>query len=188
MPPRLFIFRAFFRAPFGATFTCRLTPLEEAALMIGSLAHDVGHPGLTNQYLINVRSPLAVTYNDISVLENYHASCCFRTAASPEFNVFHGLTKECFQYLRQHIIELILATDMKLHFDVISHLRVGLHGGAFQGERDAKRRRNGEHLFGSRAVQMSVFVCLPTTGAQRDADFQRVWQSARSLDFFQGLH
>ncbi|CDJ39179.1 cAMP-specific 3',5'-cyclic phosphodiesterase, putative [Eimeria tenella] len=101
-----------------------LTYLDEACLVVASVAHDVGHPGLTNQFLVNARSALALTYNDISVLENYHAACCFRTAAAPAANLFAGLSQDLFHYLRQHAIELILATDMKHHFDFISHLRV----------------------------------------------------------------
>ncbi|KAL8447847.1 hypothetical protein Emed_004142 [Eimeria media] len=101
-----------------------LTFADEICIVVACIAHDLGHPGLTNQYLINVRSPLAITYNDISVLENYHAACCFRTAAEPEGNLFAGLKRAVFQYIRQHTIDLILATDMKKHFDFISHLRV----------------------------------------------------------------
>ncbi|CDI77836.1 cAMP-specific 3',5'-cyclic phosphodiesterase, putative, partial [Eimeria acervulina] len=108
-----------------------LTYADEICLVVGCLAHDLGHPGLTNQYLINASSPLAITYNDISVLENYHAACCFRTAAEPAANIFYKLKKGVFQYIRQHIIELILATDMKQHFDFISHLRVRRHTANF---------------------------------------------------------
>ncbi|CDJ49012.1 cAMP-specific 3',5'-cyclic phosphodiesterase, putative [Eimeria brunetti] len=108
-----------------------LTYADEICLVVGSLAHDLGHPGLTNQYLINVRSALAITYNDISVLENYHAACCFRTAAAADANVFARLDPNIFRYIRQHTIGLILATDMKQHFDFISHLRGFLWIGGF---------------------------------------------------------
>jgi hypothetical protein len=47
------------------------------ALMVASLGHDVGHPGVNNFYMINARTPLAELYNDQSVLENYHATSLF---------------------------------------------------------------------------------------------------------------
>ena len=45
--------------------------------MVGALVHDVGHPGLNNNYQIMTNSPLAVRYNDRSVLENHHCSLAF---------------------------------------------------------------------------------------------------------------
>ncbi|OXB71861.1 UNVERIFIED_CONTAM: hypothetical protein H355_014202 [Colinus virginianus] len=101
-----------------------LTYTDEICLCVAALAHDIGHPGLTNQYLISSQSLLATTYNDIAVLENYHAACCFRTAGySEELNIFAGLSQEVYSYMRQNIIGLILATDMSKHISYISRLR-----------------------------------------------------------------
>ena len=60
--------------------------LELLATLIASLAHDVGHPGLNNRFLINNRDEQAMTYNDISVLENMHASITFKTLNFEENN------------------------------------------------------------------------------------------------------
>ena len=46
--------------------------LEVFSLLVGALAHDVGHPGLNNVYLVKAKHPLAITYNDKSPLENMH--------------------------------------------------------------------------------------------------------------------
>ena len=46
--------------------------------MIASVAHDIGHPGVNNTFLINSNDELAIRYNDISVLENHHASSLFK--------------------------------------------------------------------------------------------------------------
>jgi hypothetical protein len=43
-------------------------PLELHASLIAALCHDVGHPGLSNLFLITVGDPLAMRYNDLSVL------------------------------------------------------------------------------------------------------------------------
>lgn len=50
---------------------------EALSLMIAALGHDADHPGNDNQFEIDSNSPLALCYNDISVLENHHASTTF---------------------------------------------------------------------------------------------------------------
>jgi len=52
-------------------------PLEIFSTLIGALAHDVGHPGLNNLFLVKSKHPLALTYNDKSPLENMHASVLY---------------------------------------------------------------------------------------------------------------
>ena len=42
--------------------------------LIAALGHDVGHPGVNNHYLVRTADPVALTYNDVSVLENMHAA------------------------------------------------------------------------------------------------------------------
>ncbi|PFH33519.1 hypothetical protein BESB_077360 [Besnoitia besnoiti] len=105
---------------------------DEVCLVLAAVAHDVGHPGLNNQYLISSQSLLATTYNDIAVLENYHAACCFRTAGIDEqHNIFRGLAKDVYRYMRQNIIALILSTDMSKHISYVSRLKVRSESGNF---------------------------------------------------------
>ena len=39
--------------------------------------HDVKHPGYNNDFMIKKDTEIALTYNDKSVLENYHISTAF---------------------------------------------------------------------------------------------------------------
>ena len=39
------------------------------ALLVAAVAHDVDHPGVNNAFMINSNQPLALRYNDQSVLE-----------------------------------------------------------------------------------------------------------------------
>lgn len=48
--------------------------LEVFAGLIAALVHDVDHPGKTNTFLVKTQAPLALLYNDRSVLENHHVS------------------------------------------------------------------------------------------------------------------
>lgn len=43
-----------------------LSPVDVLALMVASIAHDVGHRGLSNGFLVKTRDVLAMTYNDAS--------------------------------------------------------------------------------------------------------------------------
>ncbi|RLN92418.1 hypothetical protein BBJ28_00023128, partial [Nothophytophthora sp. Chile5] len=51
--------------------------LEALSLLVAALGHDADHPGNDNQFEVDSNSPLALCYNDISVLENHHAATTF---------------------------------------------------------------------------------------------------------------
>ena len=99
------------------------TPLEVMTAVFSAAIHDVDHPGLTNQYLINTSntltsytsntihpptwflslflllllllpgSELALMYNDESVLENHHLAVAFKLLQNPECDIFVNLTR-----------------------------------------------------------------------------------------------
>ena len=64
------------------------------SLIIASVIHDVGHPGVNNRFLVYNREKVALVYNDISVLENMHASVGFEIAEEKDKNIFHSLDSE----------------------------------------------------------------------------------------------
>lgn len=51
-----------------------LRDVEVAALLLGALIHDFKHPGRSNAFLTKTGHALALTYNDVSILENFHLS------------------------------------------------------------------------------------------------------------------
>ncbi|KAL8453906.1 hypothetical protein Emed_000617 [Eimeria media] len=94
-------------------------------LCLAAIAHDVGHLGKTNGFLQQSRHPLATLYNDQSIMENFHASLLFRIINEiPSANIFRSQSAEAYQSMRQQIIALILATDMKDHVDLMSRCRI----------------------------------------------------------------
>jgi hypothetical protein len=95
---------------------------EVLALLIAAVCHDFRHPGVSNAHLVAANDPLALVYNDRSVLENYHASETFKLMAAPERNLLHALEPKAARDVRQAIVRMILATDMADHFATVTEL------------------------------------------------------------------
>ncbi|XP_054588015.1 cGMP-inhibited 3',5'-cyclic phosphodiesterase 3B isoform X2 [Nothobranchius furzeri] len=95
--------------------------LELMALYVAAAMHDYDHPGRTNAFLIATNAPQAVLYNDRSVLENHHAASAWSLYLSqPEYNFLSNLDHVEFKRFRFLVIEAILATDLKKHFDFLA--------------------------------------------------------------------
>jgi hypothetical protein len=60
-------------------------------------------------------------YNDKAPLENHHLAAAFYLMRKPEYNFLAGLPKAEADRFRKLVIELVLATDMKQHFSILSH-------------------------------------------------------------------
>ncbi|XP_035257277.1 cGMP-inhibited 3',5'-cyclic phosphodiesterase A-like isoform X2 [Anguilla anguilla] len=95
--------------------------LELMALYVAAAMHDYDHPGRTNAFLVATGAPQAVLYNDRSVLENHHAASAWNLFMSrPEYNFLVNLDHVEFKRFRFLVIEAILATDLKKHFDFLA--------------------------------------------------------------------
>lgn len=104
-----------------------LTPIELLGLLVAALGHDVGHPGVTNAFMIKYNSPICQIYNGRSVLENYHTavfiskilSVGWPTILDQKSDDSNGTDNESIKNL---VISSILATDMAEHFEYIDRL------------------------------------------------------------------
>ncbi|KAJ2858710.1 3',5'-cyclic-nucleotide phosphodiesterase [Coemansia erecta] len=130
--------RSSLRSPTETSFPVRsiLRPTDVIALVVASMCHDLGHPGLNNAFMVRARTQLAEIYNDQSVLENFHAAC-FSMIMSYFFNEFvapngkgtvanSGMpAQSTFDYeeFRRIAVHAILATDMARHFEFIGKCR-----------------------------------------------------------------
>ncbi|KAG2447998.1 hypothetical protein HYH02_007026 [Chlamydomonas schloesseri] len=98
-----------------------LDPLGLLAAYWAAIVHDLGHPGLTGDFLVATGHPLAIRYNDRSPLESHHASASFTLLAErPELDAFAVLSREQRAAFRKQVIDLVLATDMKQHFAILT--------------------------------------------------------------------
>ncbi|KAM8841937.1 3',5'-cyclic-AMP phosphodiesterase 4C-like [Synchiropus picturatus] len=99
------------------------TDLEILAALFAAAIHDVDHPGVSNQFLINTNSELALMYNDESVLENHHLAVGFKLLHQDNCDIFQNLTKRQRQSLRKLVIDMVLATDMSKHMTLLADLK-----------------------------------------------------------------
>ncbi|XP_040896826.1 cAMP-specific 3',5'-cyclic phosphodiesterase 4D-like isoform X4 [Toxotes jaculatrix] len=99
------------------------TDLEIMAALFASAIHDVDHPGVTNQFLINTSSELALMYNDASVLENHHLAVGFKLLQEDNCDIFQNLSKKLRDSLRKMVIDMVLATDMSKHMNFLADMK-----------------------------------------------------------------
>jgi cGMP-inhibited 3',5'-cyclic phosphodiesterase A len=50
---------------------------EYLAILTAAGVHDFEHPGVNNVFLQKMQDPIAIRYNDLSVLENHHIAAAF---------------------------------------------------------------------------------------------------------------
>jgi hypothetical protein len=101
----------------------KTTVLDLLSIFIAALGHDIGHPGLTNNFHINASTELAITYNDASCLENFHCCKLFLTLKKDESNIFEKLSVNDYKNIRKRMISEILATDMFNHKKIITFIQ-----------------------------------------------------------------
>jgi len=94
--------------------------LQTFSLLIAAAVHDIEHPGLNNTFQTNTFSQKALTYNDRSVLENYHASVAFKMVlgkdGNDKWNIFQNMAPTDLLKSKKLITEAILGTDLSTHF------------------------------------------------------------------------
>jgi len=93
---------------------------EKFYMFIAALCHDLDHPGLSNAFQINSKSPLASLYGNKSVLENHHYAVCMKILHQQESKMLVSFTEEEKQQLYSVVRSLILGTDMANHFLLLS--------------------------------------------------------------------
>lgn len=119
-----------------AMHICSLTDLDIAICLLSSAAHDYDHPGYNNLFLINSSHPLALTYNDRSVLENHHSASVFKLMHEEKNNFLINASKDDKKKFRFKMISLILATDFSRHFVDLNKFKLKFTDGLIKNDED----------------------------------------------------
>jgi hypothetical protein len=111
--------------------------LDIFCLLTSAAIHDYKHPGQNNSFHMNFFTDIALTFNDSSVLENYHISEAFKILRKSENDFIREfINPEEYKYFRRRMIDCVLATDMASHNSTMSHV---------QTKMDLKKK-NGEGI------------------------------------------
>jgi high affinity cGMP-specific 3',5'-cyclic phosphodiesterase 9 len=161
-------------------FERHLPSVEMFALLTAALSHDVGHPGTNNAFLVNTSSPLALRYNDLSVLENMHASIMFITMGGKSeedntMNIFSGMSKTDFIIARKTAIKSILMTDNSHHFKCINDIKVML-------EVHQDKHERGDSIFIDSEKQR-MFLCGLLLHVSDISNPMRHWKASSKAAF-----
>ena len=151
------------------------SPYEITAALFAAAVHDVGHPGATNQYLINSESELALLYNDVSVLENYHVAVAFKLLQTPELDIFSNLSPEERKVMRRLIIDIVLATDMTKHMMILARMQTMMETRNVTGNGKDEEKL---HLL------ETIVHCSDLSNPTKPLDQYKVWADLVFQEFF----
>ncbi|TMS09448.1 cAMP-specific 3',5'-cyclic phosphodiesterase 4B [Larimichthys crocea] len=156
------------------------TDLEILAAIFAAAIHDVDHPGVSNQFLINTNSELALMYNDESVLENHHLAVGFKLLQEDNCDIFQNLTKKQRQTLRRMVIDMVLATDMSKHMSLLADLKTMVE--------TKKVTSSGVLLLDNYTDRMQVLRnmvhCADLSNPTKPLDLYRQWTDRIMDEFF----
>ncbi|KAH3745379.1 3',5'-cyclic-nucleotide phosphodiesterase regA [Pelomyxa schiedti] len=105
---------------FVQNLTQELPALNVLALFFSAVVHDLGHPGVNNNFLMRIRDPVFLLYNGISILESMHCSEAFRVTLNGVHNWLTCFNPEQFLEFHNLVTQTILATDMSRHVEITS--------------------------------------------------------------------
>ena len=179
-----------------------LTYLDILSLGIASLCHDLSHPGYSNDYLIRSNNTIAIDYNDIHVLENYHISQMFhiinknndikynsndnitsknnnnKDKKKNSYNIFDNLQCEDYRLIRKRIVDLILATDMQNHSKVCTLMK------NFIQNKENKNSKYNYNMTEQQDVMNFLIHTADISHCSKDFDISFKWTNLLNEEFW----
>jgi calcium/calmodulin-dependent 3',5'-cyclic nucleotide phosphodiesterase len=102
---------------------------ERLAIVIGAAVHDLGHPGVNNDFHVRTNSEAAQAYSNLgSINENNHAALASNLLNLGDYDFFLTSTMDATQatQFKALLKDLILSTDMAHHSGVIETFKASL--------------------------------------------------------------
>lgn len=156
------------------------TPLETLSAIFASCIHDIDHPGLTNQYLINSSSELALMYNDESVLENHHLAVSFKLLQNQDCDILANMSAKQRQTMRKMVIDMVLATDMSKHMSLLADLKTMVETKKVAGSGVLLLDNYNDRI----QVLQNMVHCSDLSNPTKPLDIYRQWVDRIMEEFF----
>ncbi|XP_063301614.1 high affinity cGMP-specific 3',5'-cyclic phosphodiesterase 9A-like isoform X2 [Pelobates fuscus] len=148
-----------------------LTAADTVSLMVASLCHDLDHPGLNNAYQVNACTELASRFQNKSPLENHHWAVTSQILSQPQSNILLHADTEDVQQILKSIKDLILATDMSHHSEILRTLQ----------QTEILNLSNAEHVT---MLKKSLIKFCDISNEARPADQADIWADALFEEYF----
>jgi len=116
--------------PEGSDVTAADCSLAVMTCLIAAALHDYEHLGVTNDYLVNTCHERALCYEGKHVNEKHHAAAGLDLLCQPECNFLAVLPSHSFDRVCDIVTDMILATDMAKHSDIVAELQASLRNDA----------------------------------------------------------
>ncbi|KXS11892.1 HD-domain/PDEase-like protein [Gonapodya prolifera JEL478] len=117
-----------------------LVPEEQFGGIIAAIIHDYQHPGQNNNFIMATLNPIAIRYNDQSVLEHFHLASAFELMQSDDCNILATFNADSRKLVRETVISMVLATDMAMHFEWINRFKTKMTGEGIKPESRPDRK------------------------------------------------
>ena len=83
---------------------------------------------------------LAVVYNDVSVLENHHVAAAFKLLKNKDLDWTRNMPLDDYKDFRETVVQMVLGTDMRAHFEHLTKFKSKLAGDGFAKEGGLDRK------------------------------------------------
>ena len=149
--------------------------IEMFSYIVSAACHDLDHPGQGNPFLIETKDSIALRYNDISVLENYHVAGTFDILNQEKYDILANFDKLTFKRIRKLMIGAILATDMANHFSKFSIFK-----GKIMSDDANDYKNDDEKLF----ICQEIFHLCDISNASKPWNICEKWTNLLFIEFF----
>jgi hypothetical protein len=152
----------------------KLSPEDVFAVIIAAIGHDYMHPGFTNAFLVATKNPLALRYNDQSVLEQFHSASIFEIFSQPEYDILSPLALDQRLHIRELVTSMVLATDMAFHFEWLSKFKSKISSNSINMD-----NKNDKKMVLNMAIK-----CSDVNNLSKPLPISRIWTQLIMEEFF----